>query len=134
MLIQKLLASFSSVVMVVTAIPSWHPVNAAEPSIIITQAKHQQLSADGLAMQLKKIGAKMYGAYWCPHCTHQKEMFGQAFSQINYIECDPRGQNPQPNLCQKAGIQGYPTWEINGKLYPGVQPLRELAELSGYKN
>jgi hypothetical protein len=26
--------------------------------------------------------AKMYGAYWCPHCAEQKEMFGGAFQYV----------------------------------------------------
>lgn len=75
----------------------------------------------------------MYGAYWCPHCTRQKELFGSAVQTINYVECDPRGPNPQPNLCREAGIKGYPTWEINGKFFVGVQSLEELAEASNFK-
>ena len=75
----------------------------------------------------------MYGAYWCPYCSRQKEMFGQAFNQINEIECDPKGKNPQPNLCKSAGIRSFPTWEIKGQLYPGMLSLEELAELSGYE-
>lgn len=75
----------------------------------------------------------MYGAYWCPHCTRQKEMFGSAFKDINYVECDPRGENPRPNLCRDAGVKGYPTWEINGKQLVGVQSFEELAEASNFK-
>lgn len=87
-----------------------------------------------LAKHLKEVGARMYGAYWCPHCNHQKEMFGAAaFRQIDYVECDPRGKNPRPNLCKAANIKGYPTWEIQGKMYMGVQSLEELAKASGYK-
>ncbi|NEO22297.1 MAG: hypothetical protein F6K57_24065, partial [Moorea sp. SIO4A5] len=36
-------------------------------------------SATSLSDHLNKIGAKMYGAYWCPYCTKQKQMFGEAF-------------------------------------------------------
>ncbi len=87
-----------------------------------------------LALHLKKINAKMYGAYWCPHCTQQKELFGKsAIQSINYVECDPRGENAKPNLCKTAKVTGYPTWEINGKQYVGVQSLEELAKWSGYK-
>ncbi|MGI0489796.1 hypothetical protein ACN4EK_30645 [Pantanalinema rosaneae CENA516] len=90
---------------------------------------------DALAKHLQQIGAKMYGAYWCPHCQQQKELFGSpTFSRyINYIECDPRGQNAKPNLCRAAKIGGYPTWEINGKFYPGTQSLKSLAKWSGYQ-
>jgi len=87
-----------------------------------------------LAQHLKQVGAKMYGAWWCPHCQEQKQLFGKtAASQFPYIECDPRGQNPQPDLCQTAGIESYPTWEINGKTYSGTQSLEELANASGYQ-
>jgi uncharacterized membrane protein len=87
----------------------------------------------GLAAKLKQIDAKMYGAYWCPHCHDQKQLFGkQAFKLINYIECDPGGANPQPEVCQAAKIQSYPTWEIEGTFYTKTQPLTELAKMSGY--
>lgn len=98
------------------------------PSII---ADSREITA--LAAHLKKVGAKMYGAYWCPHCAHQKEMFGEAFRDINYVECDPRGENPRPKLCKEAGVKGYPTWEINGKSLVGVQSLEELAKASNYR-
>ncbi len=76
----------------------------------------------------------MYGAYWCPHCHYQKDMFGSVFNlYINYIECDPRGYKAKPDLCKAVRIEAYPTWEIKGKLYPGVQSLEELAALSGYQ-
>lgn len=84
-----------------------------------------------LARQLKQVGAKMYGVYWCSHCHDQKQLFGQqAFSQVNYIECDPKGKNARPDLCQASRIQGFPTWEIKDKFYQGEQSLEKLAELS----
>ncbi|MBW4619844.1 MAG: vitamin K epoxide reductase family protein [Cyanosarcina radialis HA8281-LM2] len=88
-----------------------------------------------LAKHLKQTGAKMYGAWWCPHCYEQKEMFGkEAYKEFNYIECAPQGTNPQPELCSKVGIKGFPTWEVKGKLVEGgTQKLQKLAELSGYQ-
>lgn len=87
-----------------------------------------------LAAHLKEVGAKMYGAWWCPHCHDQKLLFGQqAFAEINYIECDPRGRNPQTALCQSEGIRGFPTWKINGQVLTGTQPLTALADASGYQ-
>lgn len=114
-----------------------NPAKAAAPAIqgAIEQSWEGMLAVSprGLAQHLRQIGAKMYGAYWCGHCQSQKELFGQAFNQIRYIECDPRGRNPQPQLCAQAGIEGYPTWEIRGRKYPGVQPLATLARLSNYR-
>jgi len=88
-----------------------------------------------LAEHLTATGAKMYGAYWCPHCHEQKLLLGkEAFSKINYIECAPEAKNSQTKVCEQAGIKGFPTWEINGKLIEsGAQELEKLAELSGYQ-
>lgn len=85
-----------------------------------------------LAQHLEATGGVMYGAYWCPHCADQKDMFQESADQLPYVECAADGDNPQPELCQQKGIQGYPTWEISGQLYPGVQSLDELADLSGF--
>jgi hypothetical protein len=88
----------------------------------------------GLAMHLRRSGAKLYGTYWCSYCNRQKAMFGEeAFSQINYIECDPAGKNAKPAICRQAKISGYPTWAIKGNIYPGMKSLQELADLSGYQ-
>ena len=107
------------------------PVAAPAPSQASSSTGTAQLA---LAKHLRKIGAKLYGTYWCPYCNQQKALFGEkAFSQIDYIECDPRGKNARPTLCRQAKIQGFPTWEIKGKFYSGLQTLQELAELSGYK-
>ncbi|QZZ21377.1 vitamin K epoxide reductase family protein [Leptothermofonsia sichuanensis E412] len=96
-----------------------------------------------LVRHLNQVGAKMYSAYWCPHCYEQKELLGvQAARQLNYIECAPDGINSQTALCQKIIPEaekqtgqkfGFPTWEINGKYYSGTQSLQKLADLSGYK-
>lgn len=86
-----------------------------------------------LAQHLQEIGATKYSAYWCPHCQQQRELFGrEAFEYINSIECAEDGQDAQPQLCRDAGVQGFPSWEINGTLYSGARPLSELADLSGY--
>ena len=88
-----------------------------------------------LAQHLKSVNARMFGAYWCPHCHDQKQLFGQqASTQFTYVECAPDGANPQTALCQATeGVTGYPTWEVNGQFYSGTQTLEQLAEASGYK-
>ncbi|MEL7330634.1 MAG: vitamin K epoxide reductase family protein [Cyanobacteria bacterium J06560_2] len=87
-----------------------------------------------LAKHLTEIDAKMYGAYWCPHCFDQKQLFGRdAAKQIPYIECAPDGQKSQTALCQSVpGVTGFPTWEVNGEFLSGSQSLETLAEASGY--
>jgi uncharacterized membrane protein len=95
-------------------------------------AAADQAYAAGLARHLAVTGAKFYGAYWCPHCTDQKAMFGSAAALLPYIECDPRSPQGRPDVCAAAGIRAYPTWEIGGRRYEGVLSLEDLATLSGY--
>ena len=91
-------------------------------------------AALALAKHLKKIDAKLYGAYWCTHCYDQKKSFGEAaVRSINYVECAADGYKSARATCQEKGIKGYPTWEINGELYPGDKEIDELAKLSGFK-
>jgi len=88
----------------------------------------------GLAVHLAKIDAKFYGAFWCPACKQQKEMFGSSADRVPYIECTPGGQRaPVAQVCKEARIESYPTWFINGQRYTGVQPLEILAQSSNYK-
>lgn len=81
---------------------------------------------DAFASCLTEKKVKMYGTDWCHYCQNQKELFGDSFKFINYINCDKKKQE-----CITVGVEGYPTWEINNKLYPGVQQLTKLAELTG---
>ena len=95
-----------------------------------------------LARHLKKIGAKMYSAYWCPHCYEQKKIFGvEALKDLPFVECAPDGKDSQTAVCQEVAAKveketgkpfGFPTWEINGKFYSGQEPLQDLADQSGY--
>jgi Vitamin K epoxide reductase family len=88
-----------------------------------------------LAKHLTQKGAKLYSAYWCPHCYEQKQLFGkQAWAEVTNIECAADAKkNPQPEACAQAGIKGFPTWIIDGKSDPGVKKLAKLGELTGYK-
>jgi uncharacterized membrane protein/glutaredoxin len=91
-------------------------------------------TARALAIHLARSGVKMYGAYWCPHCQQQKEIFGASADRLPYIECSPGGQNsPQAGECRTAQIQSYPTWIINGKRIEEVLSLKQLAEATGFQ-
>jgi hypothetical protein len=35
----------------------------------------------------------------------------------------------QKETCQEEGIKGYPTWQLNGKLFSGEKDVTELTEL-----
>ena len=76
----------------------------------------------------------MYGAWWCPHCADQKEMFGLAFRYVNYTECSPEGLKTMNDTCKQAGIKGYPTWQFaDGSRVEGPQSLKVLGEKTGCK-
>ncbi len=101
------------------------------PPAVVAESSPAKLA---LAEHLSASGARMYTAYWCPHCHEQKELFGkQATAKLTVIECAPDGRNSQKALCDAKKIEGFPTWEINGQLDSGVKPLAKLADLSGYK-
>jgi len=70
-------------------------------------------------------GATMYGTDWCSHCKDQKADFGKSFENIHFVDCDESKQK-----CLDAGVDGYPTWEIGGELYPGKQSLERIASLT----
>eukprot|EP00966_Prymnesium_polylepis_P049586 1147794-Prymnesium_polylepis.1 len=77
--------------------------------------------------QLIDAGATFYGASWCGFTKKQ-------LAELNITEADPRGLdyvdcNSQEELCAQKGIEAFPTWQLNGKLFPGYYPPAKLAEL-----
>jgi uncharacterized membrane protein/glutaredoxin len=87
-----------------------------------------------LAEHLADEDVLFYGASWCPHCQEQKRLFGASAGRLPYIECSPAGRNtPQAPSCNRAGVQTYPTWIINGRAIVGqVLSLAELADATGF--
>ena len=87
----------------------------------------------GLTAHMEETGAKMYGAFWCPACMSQKELFGASADRIPYVECSPAGRNgPVASKCLAAGIRSYPTWIIKGQRHTGVLTPASLADRTGY--
>ena len=89
-----------------------------------------------LAEQLNKVGAKFFGAHWCPACKEQMKLFGkQAGSKLQYVECGlPKKYPAQVRQCSAANIQSIPTWiQPGAKRLEGVQSINELERWSGLK-
>jgi len=106
------------------------------PTPLITIEEKSETSVpqnvEEIAQCLTDSGAKFYGAFWCSHCSNQKEMFGEAVQYVDYIECDPRGEDPNPDACVSADITAYPTWVFgSGETLVGSQQLEVLAEKAG---
>jgi uncharacterized membrane protein len=109
------------------------PATATGPGVPPPVATESSVAKIALAEHLRDSGAVMYSAYWCPHCHDQKELFGrQASEKLKIVECAPDGRDSQAALCEARRVQGFPSWEIEGRLDSGVKPLEKLAELSGY--
>ena len=87
---------------------------------------------DDFAKCLSDEGVKMFGAYWCPHCDAQKEMFGASFKNIKYIECSLPERAGQTQYCKDKKIKGYPTWEFaDGTRIEEEATFEQLANKTG---
>ena len=87
---------------------------------------------DEFAKCLQDKGEKFYGAFWCPHCQNQKELFGNSKKYLPYIECSTPDSNGQLQVCTDAKIQVYPTWKFHdGITQEGEVTLLELSQKSG---
>ena len=91
---------------------------------------------DDFAKCIDSSGLKMYGQYTCGVCKSQRNLFGSSFQYIGEIECHPKGENPQTQLCLEKDIAKTPTWileqdgiEVNR--LEDYQSLEILAEASG---
>ena len=99
--------------------------------IITTSSTPQKIE---FAKFLRENNIVMYSAYWCPHCHDQKQLFGkEAVKELKIVECANDGKDNQYELCQKKGISGFPSWEINEEIYAGTRDLDELANLVVYQ-
>ena len=83
---------------------------------------------DDFAQCLTDEGMVMYGTDWCSACNSQKEMFGESFDFIEFVNCDFHKDE-----CNELGVTGYPTWMLNDEQAGnrGSKAFDELAQLSG---
>src|SRR5271154_852704 len=94
--------------------------------------RKQSSHLDAFAHCLSDKQAKMYGAYWCPHCADQKEMFGSSFQYVPYVECGVPGSHDEAQVCKDAGIKHFPTWQFaDPERVEGTLALQTLAAKTG---
>ena len=87
-----------------------------------------------LAAHLRESGAKFYGAYWCPRCEDQKELFGASADRLPYVECTPQGRNGlRAVACLTNDVASYPTWIIGEQRVTGSISTDRLARVSGFQ-
>ena len=83
-----------------------------------------------LRQQLVDNGATLYGVSSCAYTQKQLVDLGttQHFTQgLDYVNCEEEAA-----FCRQMNVTLYPTWQINGQLYPEYYSLEKLSEkLSG---
>lgn len=98
------------------------------------------------AQALTDAGVRFFGAFWCPHCNRQKELFGDDEDLLPFIEVtagDPAvlgsvilndvglGNDLTLNPTGRP-VTSFPTWEFQDETrVEGFQTLASLSELSG---
>ena len=103
-----------------------------------TAENAKAVKLDVFATCIADSGAKMYGAFWCPHCQDQKAMFETLFAsavkKLPYVECSTADTNGQLDVCKEEKIEIYPTWKFaGGSINKGEITLQQLAEKTGCK-
>ena len=131
--LRSMLLTAGSAVMLIAGAPSLAQaqpstqgasVDAPKPRINSIPANPEARQVD-LAQRLSAAGALFYGAWWCSHCNHQKELFGsKASAWLPYVECDR--DDAGRKRCQNAAVRAYPTWVIGADRREGVLTLEEL--------
>jgi hypothetical protein len=105
---------------------------AAFAAVIYMGLRKRGSRLDAFAKCLAARPVKMYGAYWCPHCADQKEMFGSSFQYVPYVECGMPGSHDEAPVCKDAGIKHFPTWQFaDGERQEGTLTLQSLATRTG---
>jgi len=113
----------------------YFPVQNRNGELVYVPQRVKRASTDQaveLAKRMTEKGISMYGAYWCPHCSRQKELFGaEAWSYIDYVECSPKGYGFK-GMCKN--VDGYPTFmdkrrKVN---FSGERSLADLAQQVGF--
>jgi hypothetical protein len=102
---------------------------AAFAVVIFLGLRKRGTRLDAFAKCLSTKQVKMYGAYWCPHCAEQKEMFSSSFRYVSYVECGLPGSRDESQACKDAGIKHFPTWRFgDGESREGTQTLQALGD------
>jgi hypothetical protein len=110
------------------------PAGEASNTTPTLGAAMEPSTAEQLALveHLRRVGVVFYGAWWCPACFKQKNLFGQqAGNQLPYVECEKTDEQRQ--RCERSGIGAYPTWVMGSQRLEGVQTLERLGQWSGFR-
>lgn len=82
-----------------------------------------------LAESLKASGFVLYGSDNNIKTKKQKDVFSQAVSAIDYVECDPQIKSANSAECAAREIKIYPTWVSGDKKFEGYKSLSEIEKM-----
>jgi hypothetical protein len=82
-----------------------------------------------LAESLKASGFVLYGSDSNIKTKKQKDVFSQAISGIDYVECDPQIKSANSAECAAREIKIYPTWVSGDKKFEGYKSLSEIEKM-----
>ena len=77
-----------------------------------------------LSELLKASQATCYGAEWCGFTKKQQAELDDVSDGYEYVDCEADKER-----CTQAGINAFPTWEINGKKHEGFMSKERLQQL-----
>lgn len=103
------------------------PEGKEEPEEVETK----EIDLDAFTSCLAEKDATIYASTVCDYCKEQEELLGDGFSKIKTVVCYDGTTEQQTDECENLGIEGYPTWIIDGKQLKGLQSLESLSEESG---
>lgn len=100
--------------------------NRPEKTLESEQIKTSTLLANSKAV--------LYGADTCKYTMQQKNLLGDHFDKVAYVQCDVEIDSKTGkrglDICKEAGVRAFPTWYIGNALYPGVKSLKDLQQIS----
>lgn len=82
-----------------------------------------------LAESLNASGFVLYGSDSNIKTKKQKDIFSQAISEIDYVECDPQIKSANSAECAAREIKIYPTWVSGDKKFEGYKSLSEIEKM-----
>lgn len=82
-----------------------------------------------LADSLKSNNFVLYGSEKNNKTQKQKEIFGQAAENIDFVECDPQVESANSLECAANNVKIYPTWAVGERKFEGYKSLSELEKM-----
>ncbi len=100
----------------------------AQPVVQSPQVANEQTVGGIDALTLQKITciaskSTLYGMPWSSDTQRAQNIFTNAGVALNYVDCEKDSA-----LCTKQKVIAYPTWDIDGKNYPGAMTVLQLAQ------